>query len=113
LNLPYFERGIQKDAEELLVYMYKEYTKEDDYRIPSQEFIQKHTSWSDFRFRRAINYLTEKCLISTITFKGEEVILRITSKGVDAIETPSKFKKHFNHEVDLKLYKFSWGASEV
>jgi len=33
-------------------------------------------------------------------------------EGLNTVENKNKFKKHFNHVIDLKLYKFSWGASE-
>ena len=36
----------------------------------------------------------------------------ISPEGIDVIENQKEFKKHFNHIIDLKFYKYSWGASE-
>ena len=105
--------GIQKDAEELLIYFYKEYTKENDSRIPSFEYILKKTNWTSERINRAIDYLNGKRFIDVKYMLGGEIlILGLTSDGIDAIENQEKFQYHFNHKINLGIYEFSWGASE-
>jgi len=40
------------------------------------------------------------------------IITDVTTDGIDTIEDQEKFKLHFSHEINLGLYKFSWGATE-
>ncbi|MBU1644450.1 MAG: hypothetical protein KKA62_05965 [Nanoarchaeota archaeon] len=105
---------ITKDAEEVLVFLYKEYTKPDFVGL-SLEQIHKITSWASDRISRAIAYLYQNKFISlegdTNFFKGF-IIMGLLPEGVNTVENKNKFKKHFNHVIDLKFYQFSWGASE-
>ena len=106
--------AITQDAEELLVFLYKEYTK-PDFQGLSIEEIQKITNWVSDRISRAIAYLYQNKFISlegdTDFFKGF-IVMGLLPEGVNTIENKNKFKKHFNHVVDLKFYQYSWGASE-
>jgi len=105
---------ITKDVEELLVFLHKEYTK-PDFEGLSLDQIQKITSWASDRISRAIAYLYPNNFISlegdTIFFK-EFIIMGLLPEGVNIVENKNKFKKHFNHVIDLKFYQFSWGATE-
>lgn len=105
---------ITKDAEELLVFLYKEYTK-SDFEGLSLEQIQKITSWESDRISRATAYLHQNKFINlegdTNFFKGF-IIIGLLPEGVNTVENKNKFKKYFSHVVDLKFYQFSWGATE-
>lgn len=105
---------ITKDAEELLVFLYKEYTK-PDFEGLSLEQIRKITNWASDRISRAIAYLSQNTFISlegdTNFYKGF-IIMGLLPEGVNTIENKNKFKKHFDHVIDLKFYQFSWGATE-
>ena len=109
--------GIQKDAEEILVYLYRERVAGKS--IPQQEEIIKITKWDSIRVILALKYLVNKRWVygEDIQTMGEVVedlimINDISPEGIDVIENQKEFKKHFNHIIDLKFYKYSWGASE-
>lgn len=105
---------ITKDAEELLVFIYHEYTK-PNFQGLSLGQLQKITSWTSDRISRAIAYLYQNRFIGlegdTDFFIGF-IIMGLLPEGVNTVENKNKFKKHFNHLIDLKFYQFSWGASE-
>ena len=103
--------GIQKDAEEILIYTYKHYTENS--RVPSREEICQNTKWDVSRIKRAIDYLLDKNFIKATKIAGGLPILHgVSADGVDVIENPKKFQKHFDHTIDLKFYKYSWGVTE-
>lgn len=103
--------GIQKDAEEILVYIYKKYIQHSE--VPSIKEMLEETRWNYDRIKRAILYLKEKDLIDGISLAdGSFITTKITANGIDVIENQNKFKKNFGHTVNLGIYKFSWGASE-
>ncbi len=103
--------GIQKDAEELLVFCYKKYTtKHNLEKEPQFNELKFNTKWEDEKMHMALKYLLDKKLI--IRKYYPELHFLITTKGIDIIENASKFKRNFGHEVNLGFYKFSWGASE-
>lgn len=103
--------GIRLDAQDLLVYMYKGYTEKS--RVPSREETVQESKWEIPRIKRAIDYLLDKNLIKATLIAGGLPIMRgITAYGIDVIENPKEFKKNFGHEVNLGIYKFSWGAEE-
>ena len=103
--------GIQKDAEEVLVYIYKKYVEGLENLKISE--IEKVTGWGLPKVTRATKYLSDKKLVELCWFAGEtETTLNITSEGIDVIETPKEFKKNFGNKINLGIYSFSWGASE-
>ena len=104
--------GIQKDAEEILVYFYKEYIKTSQLPNMRQEFI-KNSGWDVQRIKRAIAYLDGKGFIEAKQMAdGNYLILSIEPDGIDVIENESKFERQFNHKINLGLYEFSWGVKE-
>jgi hypothetical protein len=110
--------GIQKDAEELLIYCYKE--KIAGKGVPStQDELIEVTKWEPHRIFSALEYLIRKGLIlgelhGAIGRHGTVFVLinDISPDGIDIIENPKKFEQHFEHTVDIGFYKFSWGAKE-
>ncbi len=50
--------GIRKDAEEILVYIYKCYTSNPP--LPKEEQLLETTKWAKDRLLRALDYLREK-----------------------------------------------------
>ena len=109
--------GIQKDAEEILIYSYKQ--KLGGKGVPEQEELQKMTGWELNRVIFAMEYLIRKGIINgeAIGPMGSQGTVfayfnDISPDGIDIIENPKKFEKHFEHTIDLKFYKFSWGAKE-
>lgn len=77
--------------------------------------LQDITQWQPDRISRAVSHLYHKKFIAlegdTQFFKGF-LITGLLPDGTETIETPDKFKRHFNHTIDLKFYKYSWGATE-
>ena len=109
--------GIQKDAGELLLYIYGKKISGKETPHPS-EFI-KETSWEKERILNALQYLHGKGLIdgkvikSTGSTKPQFVLIKdISPSGIDVIENEAEFKKTFNFTVNLGLLSYSWGASE-
>ena len=108
------ESSIINDAEELLVFLYKEYLKPDFLYIDGEK-LKIITKWSSDRLARAISHLYNEEFIS---LEGDKrffqgfIVRGLLPDGTKTIERPKQFKKHFEHEIDLKFYKFSWGATE-
>ena len=106
--------GIMKDAEEMMVYLYQQYIKPDFFYIDIEK-IKNETKWEKPRIRKAIAYLSQKGFINLNGdkefFKGF-LILGLSPEGIQTIEDEKRFKTHFSHTIDLKIYKFSWGATE-
>jgi len=103
---------ISKDAEELLIFLYKEYIK-PNFEGLSLEQIQKIINRASDRISRAIAYLSQNKFIilegDTNFFKGF-IIISLLPEGINTVENQNKFKKQFNHVVDLKIDQFSWGC---
>lgn len=109
--------GIQNDAEEILVYSYKQ--KLEGKGVSEQAELEKITGWDRNKVIFAMEYLIRKGLmmgkvegamghVSTAFAYFND----ISPDGIDVIENQKKFEKHFEHTIDLKFYKFSWGSRE-
>ena len=100
--------GIQNDAGELLVYIYKKYTEEEYLGINDSKLIEE-TKWDKPRIRRAINYLKERILIRATFFLGGGFFVdKLYPDGIDIIEDKDKFKGTFGFTINLGLISFSW-----
>jgi hypothetical protein len=108
--------GIQKDAGELLIFIYNEYTSGNEY-ISDQNIIDT-TKWEAGRINRAIKYLDDigALKISSIGIKIGEyefIIKGLKPLDIHMIEDKSIFKKTFGFEVGVPgLAKFSWSLAE-
>ena len=102
--------GIQEDAGELLVYVYREYQKGE--MVNSQNF-EESSGWDKIRTRNAMTYLRDKELVKgNFYLGGNWLIQRPNPEGVDVIENQSKFVQKFGFELNLGLFKFSWETIE-
>lgn len=109
---------IQKDAGELLVYIYN--NKINGKKLPPQQELIRITKWHENRVIFALEYLKRKGLVYGEIDKtdfGDRLetnvfVVDISPEGIDTLEDPEKFKRNFGFEVNLGLLKFSWGASE-
>ena len=108
--------GIQKDAGEILLFMYDRYVN-DDSKV-NAEVLLDTTKWEGNRIDRAIKYLKDIGAIDIIltlsNVKGVQhfILKKITPLGINIVENKPEFKRNFGFEVNLGLLKFSWGASE-
>ncbi len=109
--------GIQKDAGELLIYIYEKKTKGKE--IPQVPDLTKETSWSKDRLLNALQYLIGKGLIDGNIVKGCGstkvqfiAVNDITPPGIVVMENEKEFTKNFNFTINLGLFSYSWGASE-
>ena len=107
--------GIQSDASELLVLFYNKKTSGE--RTPEMHELLEITHWERSRTENAVEYLIARNFIQGAIKKmagGSRIFIirEIRSEGIDVIENPKEFKRHFNHEINLGIYKFSWGVSE-
>jgi hypothetical protein len=110
--------GIQKDAEELLIYIYNQKLAKNE--APQVEKLVEVTKWDKDRVIFALEYLIRKGLVlgqvigSIGTTKTKHAVVRdISPEGIEAIEDKHKTKRHFSHTIDLKIYKYSWGETEA
>ena len=107
--------GIQKDAGEILLFIYQCYIKDES--VGADKLLQT-TKWEGNRIDRAIKYLKDIRAIDIILTLGnvngvQNFILKgLTPLGINIVENQPEFKKNFGFEVNLGLLKFSWGASE-
>ena len=108
--------GIQKDAGEILIFMYDKYGNDDE--KVNAEVLLDTTKWEGNRIDRAIKYLKDIDAIDIIltlgNVKGVQhfILKKITPKGINIVENKPEFSRNFGFEVNLGLLKFSWGASE-
>jgi len=108
--------GIQKDAGEILLFMYDKYVNDD--REANAEVLLDTTKWEGNRIDRAIKYLKDMGAIDIIltlgNIKGVQhfILKKITPSGINIVENKPEFKRNFGFEVNLALLKFSWGVSE-
>ena len=112
--------GIQKDAGELLVYIYKIYTEDPTgwtAGIGPKEVLDT-TKWDAGRINRTFDYLREIGAIKYDLCTGNVEKVRyfsikgLTPVGIGLIEDIPTFKKTFGFEVNLGLIKFSWQKAE-
>ena len=112
--------GIQRDAGELLVFIYNAYIQEKEisFQIRLSQLLEK-TGWEPNRINRAFEYLED---VDTIKVWGaggntngvyNHIIHGLTPIGIGAIENEKEFQKYFNFEVGIPgIFKYSWGAQE-
>ncbi|MDD5650384.1 MAG: hypothetical protein PHF86_08230 [Candidatus Nanoarchaeia archaeon] len=108
--------AIQKDAGEILIFLYQEYTNNNQW-IDSDKII-KLTNWESGRINRTIDYLKDLNLIKINLFLGNINgvynfgINGLTPAGINIIENTKEFEKNFGFELNLGLIKFSWGTTK-
>ena len=109
--------GVQKDAGELLAYLYNELIVNNKSSIGTSEILNT-TKWEGNRINHAYDYLNDLGLIKSSGGIGNNqgaklfFIRGLYPLGINTLEDKKEFKKCFNFEVNLGLLKFSWGASE-
>ncbi len=85
--------GIQKDAGELLLYVYEKYKYG---RLVSSEEIISDKKWEHIQAKNAFNYLKDRELIDGIFFLGGNFLIRkIYPNAIDLAEDKAKFKEIF------------------
>lgn len=109
--------GIQKDAGELLVFVYNK--KIAGERTPQINTLIETTGWERNRAENAVEYLIEENLVAGDIKKMINGSRRFSIRGVISgatkliEEDKKKFKRTFTFEVGIPgLFKFSWGATE-
>lgn len=105
--------GIQKDAGEILAFLYKD--KIEGKGVKQGDEIQKETEWEKIRINNALEYLIGKELIEGKSIKtlGSSLAVFVhnkgmTSYGIDIIEDQEKFKGTFGFGFNLGIFNFSW-----
>ena len=104
--------GIQKDAGELLGYIYERYTKGENWIKPDD--LIKETRWEAHRINNARTYLSDRDLIKIAKQSGNVegvanyTITGLTPSGIDMTENEEKFKTTFGFEIGPPGLKFSW-----
>ena len=104
--------GIQKDAGELLEYVYERSTKGENWITPDD--LRAETRWEAHRINNARTYLSDHDLIKiekqSGNFEGVDnyIITGLTPKGIDIIENEEKIKTTFGFEIGPPGLKFSW-----
>ena len=107
---------IQKDAGEILLYVYKDYT--EGISDCNTHKIIEETKWEAHKINNAIGYLYDLNILKMKKMMGKVdgvqifFIHGINPEGVDKVENQQEFKRNFGFEVNLGLLKFSWGAEE-
>ena len=108
--------GIQKDAGEILLFMYDKYVNDDE--KVNAEILLETTKWEGNRIDRAIKYLKDIGAIDIILTLGNVkgiqhfILKKITPLGINTVENQPEFKRNFNFTVNLGFIQYSWGASE-
>lgn len=107
---------IQNDAGELLHFIYNQYINDKDF-IETKKVIET-TKWDSGRINRSILYLKDLNVIKIELFCGDNegiysfLITGLTPNGIHMIENSTEFKRHFGYEINLAIFKFSWGKEE-
>ncbi len=109
--------GVQKDAGELLAFIYKELVEDENSAIYggiSSSTIEKETTWNKHRIDLAFNYLNDFGVFKANEYVGGNfVIVRLYPKGINIIENQPEFKRNFGFSIGIpSLFQFSWGATE-
>jgi hypothetical protein len=107
------EMDIQKDAGELLAYIYTRYTQG---LLTQRADIENETNWDTGRTDRAIDYLDKSGLINMFKYLGDVNsssygfrIRALTPKGINIIENKESFKSTFGFKIGIPgLFTFSW-----
>jgi hypothetical protein len=108
------EMSIQKDAGELLVYVYNQYVQ--SVRWTTRENVKTETKWDTGRIDNAIEYLKDSELIKIILYLGDAKsdsygfgITGLTPQGINIAENKQIFKSTFGFEIGIPgVFKFSW-----
>ena len=101
--------GIQKDAGEILLFMYDKYINDDE--KVNAEVLLDTTKWEGNRIDRAIKYLKDIGAIDIIltlgNVKGVQhfILKKITPLGINIVENQLEFKRNFGFEVNLGIIK--------
>ena len=107
--------GIQKDAGEILLFIYQCYIKDESVNA---EKLLETTKWEGNRIDRAIKYLKDIGAIDIILTLGnisgvQHFILKgLTPLGINIVENQPEFKRNFGFTVNLGVISFSWGATK-
>jgi hypothetical protein len=110
--------GIQKDAGEILIYIYNKLVSGAE--MPQEIELKEITKWDDNRVKMSTQYLINKNLVRGKEHYGlGSIRVRfislndITPSGVDIIENTEKFAKEFNFTVGIPgVFSYSWGAKQ-
>ncbi len=90
--------SIQKDSAELLVYIYKEYSKDANF-LGVVEKIAKELKWDFDRTLRASKYLSDSKIIETDD--TGYVILKLLPDGINTVENNKRFKTTFGINIGI------------
>ena len=108
--------GIQKDAGEILLFIYNRYVNNSD--TPNAKELLDVTKWDGKRIERALKYLYRIEAVDITWMLGEDegvqnfIMGDLTPKGISMIEDKTEFKKNFGYTVKLGPISYSWGVSE-
>jgi hypothetical protein len=109
--------AIQKDAGELLLFMYDELVNKNKSSVGTQNVLDT-TKWNGNRLNHAYNYLNDMGILKggggLGNTDGAQIffVMRLLPQGINIIENQPEFKRNFGFEVNLGLLKFSGGATE-
>lgn len=110
--------GIQKDAGEILVFIYQNKIKGNE--TINYEQLLKITGWAADKLTFALEYLIRKGLVDGNLIKGlgftktQSILIRdISYKGIDIVENNKEFQKNFGFSIGIPgVFIFSWGVKE-
>lgn len=106
--------GIQKDAGEILLFIYEKYVKDE---AVTPEKLVNETGWDGKRLDRAIKYLKDIGAVymtfSFGSFKGLQnfVMQGLTPVGINIVENQKEFRHTFGFQVNLRAMVFSWSKA--
>jgi hypothetical protein len=109
--------GIRKDAGEILIFVYNEYTQ-DAHKIIVPTLVKNTTKWESKRINQAITYLEDLGALKIDNYIGmvEGVhnfrIRGMYPFGIHMIEEESEFKENFGFQIGVPgVFQFSWGTN--
>jgi len=102
--------GMQEDAGEILIFIYKKYVSTEKFFHPLTDSVfSEETKWDIGRLSRAVDYLNNKGIIKlTKTLGGGFFVSKLYPEGIEIVENKEKSKTTFGFEINLGLFKFSW-----
>ena len=109
--------GVKGDAGELLLFFYDELVKKGKNGVGTKDVLDA-SEWDGNRLNNAYHYLNDLGILKGIGSLGNIQgahnfwVMRLLPDAIDIIEDQPEFKRNFGFEVNLGLFKFSWGASE-
>ncbi len=105
--------GIQKDAGEILLFIYQKYIEKHSITLANIEILNKETGWEKVRIKNAVQYLGHRKLVDISHFAGggDFNIYGVYPNGVDIIENKQKFKNTFGFGINFGLINFSWNGA--